>query len=168
MTRYLRKIEKRNWYEPNPNEDNWLDELEIFADPLCDLNTRGNKLSIWIVEDDLSNLNRIALAFSATRDFPAQFDYIIFTDQLINELSLEIDEESPGNTPDQYANTFHRDIIKLSAQKVLAITEQLTHDGIKKRIPEREIKTLLINALDKGLISEAQLRDNMLIRLDRA
>jgi hypothetical protein len=68
----LRTIRKDRWYriEDVP----WLEEGDIHADPLADLNTKANELSVWLIEDDRSNLNRVVSALAATRTHISNLD----------------------------------------------------------------------------------------------
>lgn len=53
MAFLLRKIRKNRWYK---EQIEWLPDGELQADPLSDLGTKSNELSVYHVVIDESNL----------------------------------------------------------------------------------------------------------------
>lgn len=162
MTLGLRILnDKRRWDSPESGEYPWLREGEIPADTLIDFKTLDNTLSIWLIEDDSSNLDRILGAFAATRKYFDKVDYILFDFHIIIELDIKVKYEK-GNTPDDNANsTWHRSIIELSAQKVLALAERLYFEGDKRRKLPPEIKSIITTGIKAGYINRESLDSNL-------
>lgn len=50
MALVLRKIRKSKWYKSGSVP--WLEEGDLRADALSDLATKGNKLSVYLVDGD--------------------------------------------------------------------------------------------------------------------
>ena len=49
-----------------PESDDWLDDGDVPADPMADFaNTNENRLSIWLVDDEKTNLKQIVVAMAA-------------------------------------------------------------------------------------------------------
>jgi len=71
MPRLIRRIRKARW-----TLQAWLGEGELPSDVFLDLNSKDNTLSLWLVEDDNSNLNRV-LAAMAAQGSPDAFDYAV-------------------------------------------------------------------------------------------
>ena len=142
----------------------WLAPGHIAADCLTDLRTSGNKLSIWFLPDDQGFALRIAVAMAAMRDRIDTFDYAIFDAALLGESGFEV-EESAGGTPDAEVNTHHRDIIKLSAARLLELAIAMVRVGPHfERITKREMTELLGSAvkeskLDRGRVTRKILDD---------
>jgi hypothetical protein len=74
MPLMLRKIRKARWYQHNQADFPWLLDEDIPADPLGDLVTNDNELSVWQINDDKSNLHRIAAALAANSDDISNLD----------------------------------------------------------------------------------------------
>jgi hypothetical protein len=79
MPLILRKIRKARWYQYDRSDFPWLLEEDIPADPLGDLATNDNELSVWQINDDKSNLPRVAAALAANCDDISNLDYALIT-----------------------------------------------------------------------------------------
>jgi hypothetical protein len=86
MPFFLRTIRKARWY--NVEGVSWLEKGDIQADPLADLNTKGNELSVWLVENDRSNLEQVVTALAATRTDISNLDYALLDVRLLPELEF--------------------------------------------------------------------------------
>lgn len=114
MPFYLRVINKNRWYRSSP--PSWLPENEIPAQCLADVVPKPEEsLSLWRIDDDRSNLNRVTAAIAAARRNLDKLDYALFPIAIIDLLGLSV-AQSPGKTPDNVANTtWHWEIIELTA-----------------------------------------------------
>ena len=148
MSLLVRKIRKSRWYR---NHD-WLTEVDIQADSLGDLSTKQNRLSVWFVEEDESNLERIITALAANCDTLSNFDYALFSEDILARESIKI-EKSQGISKDSDANDrWHRDICELSATKLLSIAQHISKEGKIDRIQERIIGEHISKAVQTGKI----------------
>ena len=159
MPLILRKIRKAKWYR-NENVP-WLPEGELQADALSDLYTDSNELSVWHVEGDRSNLERIAVAIMLQADHLANFDYALFDAQILMELDIKV-VASPGNTVDEEANShWHRDLKELSAAKLMGLAQVIHSERAeKKRIPEKSIIYHVADSVSAGYIAPACLTES--------
>jgi len=166
MPLILRKIRKARWYY-NQSGFPWLLESDIPADPLGDLATNNNELSVWQIDDDKSNLPRVAAALAANGDDISNLDYALFDQKLLNEINITL-RPSKGNSPDETANqNWHSDIVELSARKLVELAKAiLTHAEIK-RIPEKEILHLLAQAVAADQIERTKLRAKIWAKIDK-
>jgi hypothetical protein len=74
----LRRIDKRRW-DWVGEEIPWLPAGELPAAPLTDLQTSiDSVLSVWQIQEDMSNLEEVVAAIAATRDTSDKFDYALF------------------------------------------------------------------------------------------
>lgn len=112
MPLVLRTIRQSRWLE---DSFPWLEEGDAPADPLGDLATQDNELSVWIIDDEKSNLNQVVAAMAATRGHLSNLDFALFDLRFLSELNIKI-AITTGGTPDKEVNTWHRDLVKLSAQ----------------------------------------------------
>ena len=151
----LRKIRKAKWYRSDAVP--WLAEGDLQADSLADLATKGNSLSVYVVADGHSNLERIVAGLSANCDFVSNFDYALFRQETLDEINIEVKETS-GETPDTSVNAWHRDLIELSASKIVALANQISTKAERKRILSRRILELLAQAVTSGQIDRDKLK----------
>ena len=145
MPYVLRKINKAKWYK-NINTS-WLQEGELQADVFSsDLGTQANSLSVWYVDDDKSNLERIIAAYVAKQTHIAEFDYALIKLDFVEELSIKT-QKSLGDSADSIVNeTWHRDFIELTTLKLLNFAVTVQTNAEIKRISKKEVKTWLKNS----------------------
>lgn len=158
MPLMLRKIRQARWYK---HAFSWLAPGEIPADPIADLQTAENKLSVWHINEDHSNLQDVIVAIAACRDVAANFDYALFDEQVCSELNIEI-ENTVGNTPNNEVNQkWHRHLVKLSADKLLKLAKVIYEKGETKRIREKEIPKMIAGASLAGRIPIKSIKPNL-------
>ncbi len=153
MPLYLRKIKNNRWYDGEKYP--WLQDDEIPGDPLNDLRTSANKLSVFVVEDenDLTSIERIAAALVANSQNIDTFGYTLIDSQTLEELDIRT-QRTQGDTPDEKVNSWHCDIIELSAQKLVKLAMAMfPQTERRKRILEKDIKKLLGDGVSSGQIS---------------
>ncbi len=167
MPLILRKIRKARWYKDSKSNFPWLLDEDIPADPLGDLATNNNELSVWQVEDDKSNLHGVVVALAANSDDISNLDYALFDQQLLNEINIAI-KPSKGVSPDEIANlNWHSDLVELSARKLVDLAKAVLVNAEIKRIPEKEILHLLVQAVLSGQIERAKLRSKIGAKIDK-
>ena len=113
-------------------ENPWLPEGDLGADALLDLQTKGNKLSVWRVDDDESNRDQVITAIAANHDSSSNVDYVLLDERLFSQLGIRI-EGSPGETPDEEANCQSCELVELSVYKLLYLVEAI-RKAERKRI----------------------------------
>jgi len=142
----LRKVRKNRWDSVFPA---WLTPGDFQADPLGDLSTSGNTLSVYRVNNDKSNLNRIILALAAGCDNFANIDYIFFEESIIKEIGIKTDA-TLGTTADSEVNNLHIDLVELSASKLVKLCQMILENGTTGRILKDDIVTGLEANLNQG------------------
>jgi len=141
------KIRKNRWVLPENAA--WISPGDIHADPLSDLKTTQGSLSVWIVEEDQSNLHRVAVALAANCEHLSSIDYILFDGSIVDDLSLKL-VRTLGKTPDSEANaTWHRDLVELSASKLADLARRMFHNCCKSRILRKKLGALILDAVHK-------------------
>lgn len=154
MPLLLRKIRKSRWL-PVPA---WIPKGALHADPLADLVTHENELSVWRIEDDKSNLEQILVALAGNCDHASNLDYVLFDESLLEQIDVKI-KLSKGNTILPEANSrWHHDLLELTAQKVVKLAELAMENGRKERVSEREVVGLVRNAVQTGTIDPKRLK----------
>jgi hypothetical protein len=144
----LRRITRARWYKKAAAP--FLAKADVPADPFGDLRTASNKLSVWWVDEDKSNLRRIAAAVAATRHKPDKFDYLLFDSGILGSVDITV-EQTHGKTQDHQVNRCHRDLVELSGRKLFELVRAImTSDHETGRFPERDIKTWVEEAVGSG------------------
>lgn len=156
MSLLLRKISRRRW-----DKLPWLEEGKAQADALRDLQTSDNKLSVWHVEDDKSNLRDVVIAIAAKWKNRSNFDYALFDQTLLTKLRIRV-EHTVGDTYHKEASaSWHRDIVELSAEKNAELANLIMEHGTTARIGEIEVISLIKQAAISGVIDVNKLNPNL-------
>ncbi len=83
----MRVVRQARWYK-YPELD-WLPDGGLQADALGDLQTSGNALSVYRVENE-TDRERVIVALAANRDNLANLDYAIFDDAGLASIGIAI------------------------------------------------------------------------------
>lgn len=145
MPRLLVKITQGKWFTDLP----WLAAGELQAAALFDLRFRDNRLSVWSIDDDFSNLSRVvaALAANAPHSTIEVFDYVLIEKQSIVNIGTKI-EKAEGGTPDHHANKeWHYDLVELSATKIVEVAHLIREEADFVRVLAHEVKGFLTKGL---------------------
>jgi len=164
VPKFLRQVNQNRWYQELMEP--WLAKGDIPADPLKDVVTDKNELSLWLVDDELSNLERLTAALVAHRRYKGPFDYILFDAHIPESLGIE-STNKPGKTLDQEANdSWHYDLSKLSGSKLVSlIYEVVSSEYTLNRFQFIEIVDLVNESVNQGRIQKDKLSDSFKKRL---
>lgn len=158
MPLLLRKIRSTRWF--GREEHAWLPDGEFQADALGDLNTEGNKLSVWEVEDDRSNFDDVVAGFAAARENLTNLDYALFDQRLLSDLNIKV-VQTTGGTPSSSANTVHRELVELSATKRVDLAKAIQTTGVLDRLEIDDIGNLICQAVKSGQITREMLKEKL-------
>jgi hypothetical protein len=154
----LRMITGSRWYDLD--DDSWVPSGDIHGDPLSDFRTRENVLSVWFIENDKSNLERVAAAYATSRGKLDQIDFVLLPDNL---LPPDIQMKAvAAKTCDKIANEcWHRDLVQLTGQRIVALARQFYREGYKKeemgRYDHSYIATLIKQGIERSEIDPKRL-----------
>lgn len=160
MACLLRSVRQERWYEATSSPDDPLP-----ADPLSDLNTKKNCLSVWQVSSDESNLEEIVVAIAAGFGHVQNMDAVLIDERAIGELGLRV-EASPGKTPLPRATGYHRDLVQLQAGSLVQVGDTLRR-GDFRSFSERTVRELLARYIREGRLSPADLHPDVKSHLQR-
>jgi hypothetical protein len=164
MVALLRTISKAKWYTTE-----WVPEGDVSSDALTDLRTTSNELWVWVVEDSAANLNTVIVALASDRQSLSKLDYALLDKAELRMLEIRW-KQSEGETPHEAANkAWHRDLTQLTASKValLAASMQPVDQRPHTRVPEKEIREMLVAALQSGALNRARMQPSLLRELER-
>lgn len=139
MAKLLRRVKKHHLWFKGPAAP-LLEMGDVPADPLSDLNTSQNKLSVFQVEEGQVDVDRIARALAVGFQHLDNLGYVLFDSSLLAQASIEFDR-TDGNTVDPVVNKCHLDLINLSGNKLTKLAHLILSEGesdtiLKKRIEE--------------------------------
>lgn len=163
MQRLLIKVNsKTRWYRSE--RPSYIGEDDIPANCLLDLRPKDNALSLWLIEEHEENLRNVVTALVAGCQYPESFDFLVFDVSLIQEHSLQLLSTS-GKTPLSLANQWHRDVVELSAKKLVNLAVTIYFRCEVRRIFKDQIKSWLTESLKAGILETAKLDPKMLAAL---
>ena len=120
--------------------------------------TNGNKLSVWIVEEDKSNIQQVVTALAANSDGISNVDYALIPEELVVQLGIKL-EHSKGDSADDIVNAqYHRDVVELSAQKLFELAKTLQEKAEKNRYSEKHILGLLVQGIRTGRLDRTRVK----------
>lgn len=156
----LRTITKPKWVAPD-----WIAAGEVPADALSDLRSSDNKLSVWHVESDQGNLNMVLAAYAANRERLDKLDYTLLEEGIVMAMSIDC-VKSEAHTPHLSANAAHRDLVELTVKKVMFLAQEMMPLP-RVRVTEKQVKRLLLEALEHGALDRSQMKSELLSQLGR-
>ena len=149
----LRKLDRRAAFHPV----DWIQEGDVSADALSNLRTIGNALSVWQIDENTTNLDRVIAALAAGRMKLDKIDYALIDRQALDPLGIRLVKETGGSF-DRDANTmWHQDITGLSGSKLLELASTLQTHAKFKRIHRNDVRDLVVASIDDGFIDSTQL-----------
>lgn len=160
MPYLARKITRTKW--------EFRDKLgadEIPADAVTsDLRTTGNTLSFWKLEnpsEDEIRMTALALATGAERI--DRMDLAWVEEESFHDDGLSLDPND-GRTPVVSLRKNHLDVIRLDLNrlcKVAVSVSQAISSGQHQRFTKKELVKIIVEAVDKGLLSPNDLAPNV-------
>lgn len=129
------------------------------ANPLYDLRTDNDNLSVFEFEEEKNNLNEIILGFAAKRYGISKLQYIeLDPDELIKSGFKIISAEEQGNTPVATANAAHKNIYIESAEKLIELAKLIYYKTENiQTVKGKDIKKLINESIANGSLD----RDNL-------
>jgi hypothetical protein len=159
----LRSIQKANWY--NNAALTWLGSDDLQADVLRDLGTKGNRLSVYVIDDECARLERVAVALATTKGFIKQVDYALLEYEVLTEMGIKVDK-TEGATPDKVVNTWHLEFVELTIDLIVALARMIRQRGTLRRIPEKRIKELTVSGVNSRQLEIALMKEEMRAHVD--
>ncbi len=154
----LRKVRRGRWVLAAEGTG------ELPAEPLTDLNAASNRLSLWLVADDGSNLLEIITALATQADEISNVDVAVFDEGLVSSFAGGI-EGSSGATALVGTADFHRDLVELKAATLLDVAEVLRYQAEFKHFPRPTVRAALLDAVAAGRIEWSAMNQRLRRRL---
>ena len=145
----------------------WVPDGDLHADPLADLMALNNSLSLWHIEDDLSNMDDVIVALAANMDIVQSIDYLIFSSDAVAAADIGY-RQTPGKTPFEPAQKWHYDLVNVSALRLVALAKAVFASSEAERRPRHEILGLLADAVKSGRVDLESLKEKVRIDIAKA
>ena len=148
MSILFRKLERKVYM--NPQKAHELGGLQ--ADALKNFKTKENAFSVYEVENELTDIERILAAIAGTRDNVQEVEYASFDSNLLEEHEIKT-KKIKGDTADDEVNNLHIDLIDLTAKQLYLLASSIQKDGKLIRILKKEIGRKITEGLkEDGLV----------------
>lgn len=157
MAKLLRKVRRNRWFVADAQL--LLDIGDVPADPLGDLATSENKLSVYQVDGDVAEIERVARALALSGQRLDNVGYVLFDDSLLEQISIKLDQ-TDGATDDSVVNRWHVDLTNLTGQKLVALTRLILLEGKSDTILKKRIVELVQEGLSSKELPE-KVRDKL-------
>lgn len=157
----LRKLDRKAAFYGIPT----IPDGDVQADALSDLRTKENALSVWLIDDDRVNLNRILAALAATRDALVKLDYALISQHDLGSLRIEI-VSNKGVSCDAEANArWHRDVRGLSGRKLVEFAATVRANAELVRVQKGDVGAHIANSINNGFIDRVRLKPDLRMAL---
>lgn len=148
MSFVLRKLDRKAAFYQLPT----LKVGDVQADALADLKTSGNALSVWMVQENLANLDRIVAALAAKRDILAKLDYALLERHALDSLGIQVVQKRGDSFDDQANDLWHQDLMDLSGTKLLKLAAMMQAKAKLVRHNKGEVRDFIAASIDDGFI----------------
>ena len=127
--------------------------------------TTGNKLSVWLIEERHSDIQRVITALAASRDRVSNMDYVTLDYEVLAGMQIKI-QSVVGDTHDKDANErWHRDLTDLSATQVANLSNAIVAGGKRARANEKDVIEWIRQAVADGHIERGKLAANIISKI---
>lgn len=138
-----------------------LETGDVQADAVSDLRTRYNALSVWLVPDDRSNVNRVVAALAAGRMSLTKLDYALINLRVLEDLHFRVVRAS-GESSDNHANDlWHRDVTGLTGMKLVKLAATLQEQAEFVRVQRSDVRFGIEASIREGFIDPNQLNSGI-------
>lgn len=153
MPLIFREIGNKSWWDKAHDEFCWLGDDELVGDVFKGVKTIKGTLSIYLLDDDQTNLSRIVAALACKRRSLENFDFV-----LVPENAIVTDFEilrTTGTTADDLVNDLHRDLVQLTADKLLKLVTIFgVHMSAMTRLYKDDVKDAILESLELESLHE--------------
>lgn len=147
----VRKITRAKW-----SRGEELADGEIPADGVtADLRTQRNSLSFWRCPTDAyGELDDLALAIAAGRDFLDKIEFVWLDDDELTDDGLSLND-TPGRTPITELSQSHVDVTQLDYLRLGTVARHVSaaiEENRYRRLTRRSVKNLIADAIEQDRV----------------
>lgn len=154
----LRTVRHSRWLKDSARP--WLERGDVPADSLADLPTTDQTLSVWSIESDRANLERVVRAVAVGKQKLDHSGWVLFDSAILEPLGIGL-VEVEGRSKDKGANSWHRDLVDLSGLKLVGLARGILLNGecgvvLKKRMAALILAGIEANHLPPDTLKRLQ------------
>ena len=164
MARILRKLDQKSyWYSQE-----WLKEGDVqsLAASRC-LATQQNSLSIFIVQGDEQQVDRVVAALALTRQYLGHVDVAIVSEQVLEDCNITRTTKVEATTPDSEVNSWHADLVQLSVTNVSDLAKAIKSHGEISRFFKADVKRAIKTSLTNQWVNTDRIEDKLRVSLKK-
>jgi len=162
----LRQIKYNRWLFDDEAE--WISRGKAPADIAPDFAAEKNRMSLWIVDDQKRNINRLILALVGNRSNLQHFEHVLFHESILSERGIP-SEYTPGDVLDLEIAYIHIDVdvedldglIRLAKGVWLSPTIEIV------RTPVAEIVMMAYTAFNQGTFRQEFCKPSVFAELQK-
>ena len=166
MALIFRQIRNRPAWEA-PEAGTWIPDGDASADILKSFETDDSILSIYLVENDNAQIERLIGAFCANRSKVQTLDYVLIPEANVNDLGLVL-ENVAGDVPDVEVCDWHRNVVHLSVRRLSELALRSQSQGEVKRLLDKPVGILINRLINEGRLSPTALKADLLLDLAKS
>lgn len=158
MPRLLRIVDGDRW-DFSDDLAEWRARGDLPGAAIGDLKpSASGKLSLWVIEDGDSNLNRVIALLAANRNNVESFDARVIDQAAIEALGIN-PKPSRGQSRDAEANQlWHMDLADLTYRQLFALADPIADTGVPIERDENEVRDLILASVRAGYIKKESLQ----------
>jgi hypothetical protein len=137
---------------------------DVPSDALVDLKSADNKISVWRIEADRSNLHIALTAVASNRDRLDKLDYTLVDESIISAIPIALSEADGASAHASANANLHRDLVELTVARVAKLAERMMPLE-RFRLSEKEVRKLLVEGLDSGQLDRGKMSAKLLEQL---
>ena len=157
MTVLLRKLKNKRYWD----DESWLGS-DTPADVLNNFHTSKNELSIFVLEEQDVQIERVVAALAITRDSLNSLDLALVPIDVLQECKIETNAIQ-GETPDQVVNAWHQNLIQLTVSKIVQLMSCIKSDGKLCRYQVNDVAQAIKNSLDNEAFNVKSIKKPSLV-----
>lgn len=158
----VRKLKKKVWLSKDIAED--FGGLQ--ADALKNFQTILNSLSVYLVDQNIADTERIVAAICGKSTSLDHVEYAVFDEALLIENKINY-EYVLGATPDAEVNKLHIDLKELTAQQVVALAEDIQNTGDLKRMFKKKLGEVMQKGLSEGFYDTKIFNTKLISKIEK-
>jgi len=154
-----RSVKKSRWLD----HETWSGDGSP-ADPLQDLPTKANTLSVFLIPKADAELlaPRVAAASAAGRQTLDLFEYVMFDATALESIVAKL-SQSRGTTADAGVNEYHQDMVDISARQLAGVASAVwaVRSAIV-RLYKPDVADLIVRGIRAGQIDRSSVTPRIL------
>ena len=166
MALFLREIGNKSWWDKAHEEFKWLEDDDFVGDVFKSLKTTKGKLSVFVIDDEKSSVDRVIAALASRRKSLDNFDYVLVPEkEIVGKFKVY---NTHGDTDDDVVNGLHRDVARLTAVKVMDLAVVFgTHMNNMKRKSQSDVRQIINSSISVGSLETEKIDENLRRKLKK-